>query len=482
MSQEVHAVDFPTHLPWLNTKEPLTLEKLKGHIILLDFWTYCCINCIHVLPDLKFLEHKYKDQPFVVIGVHSAKFENEKDAQNIQSAVDRYEIEHPVLVDNSHLLWNAYGIRSWPSFVMIDPEGYVRGVASGEGLRNPLSQGIDQLLEEAKKKGTLAEKPLDIAPFKEKSTKTLSFPGKLLVRENKLIISDSNNNRVLITELLEGDEPKAKIIEEVKGLDHPQGICLVGKLLYICDTEDHTLKEYNLETKSLRTLAGTGEQARTRQTELGDPLDTPLNSPWDLDYKDGKLYIAMAGPHQIWSYDVLSEELEIYAGSGVENILDGPRLGAQLAQPSGISIYKDHLYFADSEVSALRRVNMLTDEVESLVGSGLFDFGQDDGRFSVARLQHSLGVDAQADEVFVADTYNHSIRRADLKTSTLETVIAKVTHDVCKIGDKSCQILPLFEPNDVQRVGNKLYIADTNNHLVRVFDLNTKELLNLEIA
>ncbi|MBI4231864.1 redoxin domain-containing protein [Candidatus Peregrinibacteria bacterium] len=481
MSQNVHAVDFPTHLPWLNTKEPLTLAKLKGHVVLLDFWTYCCINCIHVLPDLKYLEHKYKNEPFVVIGVHSAKFENEKDAQNIQSAIDRYEIEHPVLVDNSHLLWNAYGIRSWPSFVLIDPEGYVRGVASGEGLRAPLSQGIDQLLEEAKKKGTLVEKPLEISFESKKSTGILSFPGKLLLRDKRLFISDSNNNRILITELEEAEEPKAKIIDQIEGLDHPQGICLVGKLLYICDTENHTLKEYNLETKSLRTLAGTGQQARTRQTELGDPLETALNSPWDLDYKDGKLYIAMAGPHQIWSYDVLSEELEIYAGSGVENILDGPRLGAQLAQPSGISIYKDYLYFADSEVSALRRINLLTEEVESLVGSGLFDFGRDDGPFAEARLEHCLGVDAQAEEVFIADTYNHSIRRADLSTSTLETVIAKVAHDVCRIGDKSCQMLPLFEPNDVQRVGDKLYIADTNNHLIRVFDLKTKDLINLEI-
>ncbi|MFN8711180.1 MAG: thioredoxin family protein, partial [Planctomyces sp.] len=107
---------------WLNTSRPLSIRDLRGKIVLIDFWTYCCINCMHVLPDLKYLEEKYPDQ-LVVIGVHSAKFENEKLSQNIRDAIQRYEIRHPVVNDNEMLIWRKFGTRAWPTLALIDAEG-----------------------------------------------------------------------------------------------------------------------------------------------------------------------------------------------------------------------------------------------------------------------------------------------------------------------------------------------------------------------
>lgn len=122
----VRAPELPPDRPWLNTDKPLSLQQLRGRIVILDFWTYCCINCLHVLPDLKYLEQKYQDS-LTVIGVHSAKFDHEKEVENIRQAILRYDIEHPVVVDSSFRVWQEYAVRAWPTLIVIDPEGYVVG-------------------------------------------------------------------------------------------------------------------------------------------------------------------------------------------------------------------------------------------------------------------------------------------------------------------------------------------------------------------
>ncbi|HET9526031.1 MAG TPA: thioredoxin family protein, partial [Pyrinomonadaceae bacterium] len=126
---------------WLNTDKPLSLAALKGKVVLLDFWTYGCINCIHIIPDLKKLEAKYPNQ-LVVIGVHSAKFQNEKETENIRRIILRYEIEHPVYNDSEYAVWQSYGVRAWPTQVLIDPAGYVIGGVSGEGNYDVIDQAI----------------------------------------------------------------------------------------------------------------------------------------------------------------------------------------------------------------------------------------------------------------------------------------------------------------------------------------------------
>lgn len=488
----VKAIDFPKSLQWVNT-DPLTLDALKGHVVLLDFWTYCCINCIHVLPDLKYLEEKYKDDPFVVIGVHSPKFDNEKRIENVRAAVARYEIRHPVTMDNAHKLWQAYGIRAWPSFLLIDSEGRVMGTASGEGQRDVLDRSIQILLREGRENGTLADRKI---PIRLDSTEQslLSFPGKIEIdpQSRRLFISNSNRNQIVIVRL--ESDTTGNILQTIGSgapgfedgsfktarFKQPQGIAYQDGVLYVADTENHAIRSVHFDAEDVRTVAGDGRQGRLRRYS-GDPRSVSLNSPWDLALQDHLLYIAMAGNHQIWELDLKAGQMSSFAGSGYENIVDGALPEAQLAQPSGLALSGSSLYFADSEVSAIRVAELDGYRVRTLIGKGLFEFGRRDGGFDEARFQHPLGIDFHSDTLYVADTYNHAIRYLDLKRKKTGTLIAREEQTVCTIDDEDCGLLPLFEPNDVLYYRGRLYIADTNNHLIRVFDLKSRKLKDLEI-
>ncbi|HEX2869201.1 MAG TPA: thioredoxin-like domain-containing protein [Ignavibacteriales bacterium] len=127
------APEFPDGLDWLNVDHPIKLSDLRGKVVLLDFWTFCCINCMHIIPDLKKLEAKYPGE-LAVIGVHSAKFLSEQETGNIRQAILRYDIEHPVVNDKDFKIWTSYGANAWPTVVLIDPRGDVVGHHSGEGV------------------------------------------------------------------------------------------------------------------------------------------------------------------------------------------------------------------------------------------------------------------------------------------------------------------------------------------------------------
>jgi thiol-disulfide isomerase/thioredoxin/sugar lactone lactonase YvrE len=492
--RELEAIEFPRNVPWINVIEPLTLDKLKGHVILLDFWTYCCINCIHILNDLKWLEEKYKDEPFVVIGVHSAKFQNEKDVRNIKSAVIRYEIHHPVIVDNDMNLWTAYGIHSWPSFILIGPDGKVILNTAGEGKRHLLDKQISKALYEGKEKGLISEKKVEILPDITLES-LLKFPGKIDIDivNKHLFISDSNHNRILQIKLNSAD--KGNILAIIGSGDvglkdgsfkkatfnKPQGIVYQDKKLYVADTENHVIREIDLENKRVKTIAGSGEQGYTYRYH-GKPKEVSLSSPWDLAIGGNYLYIAMAGIHQIWRMDLKKNIIENFAGSGRENIIDGQLIDSALAQPSGLAIDNKRLYFADSEVSGIRYVDFETNQIKSYMGKGLFVFGLKDGKFNNALLQHPLGIDVKGNKIYIADTYNHAIREANLENKEIKTLIYSPNKGTCKVGDKICNVLPLYEPNDVLFYEDNLYIADTNNHLIRVFDLKNMELKDFSIT
>ena len=362
----VRAPEFPAGDQWLNTDHPLTLKELKGKIVLLDFWTYCCINCIHVIPDLKRLEEKYKDE-LVVIGVHSAKFKTEKDTDNIRQAVLRYEVHHPVINDSDFQVWSGYGIRAWPSFALIDPEGNVVGITSGEGIYETMDPIISELADYYKKEGKLNLKPFHYALEKDKQPQSiLSFPGKIAADEksNTLVISDSNHNRIVIADLdgqirqvigsgaegfQDGDFQTAQFFR-------PQGVFwdAPNQIIYVADTENHAVRKIDLETKTVETLAGSGHQARAYNLEgPGNKID--LNSPWDLLKKGDLLYIAMAGSHQIWTLDLKTGDAQVFAGSAREDIIDGPLKKAALAQTSGLTTDGNFIYSVDSETSSLRQ-------------------------------------------------------------------------------------------------------------------------------
>ena len=498
MAQEerVRAPELEGGIEWLNTDAPLSLAGLTGKIVLLDFWTYCCINCLHVIPELQQLEADFPNE-LVVIGVHSAKFPNEGESENIRQAILRYDIEHPVVNDREFQIWRRYGPRAWPTLVMIDPEGYVVGGISGEGHYETLKHVISQLIDTHRNKGTLNEQPLSFALEKARfETRVLSFPGKVMAdpEQDRLFIADSNHNRILITTktgaVLDvagaGEEGAADGLFEAATFDHPQGMALDGENVYVADTENHLIRKLDLKARTVTTIAGTGEPS-FRESHRGAARSVPLNSPWDVLVENGILYIAMAGPHQIWAMNLEHEEIGPYAGSSKEARIDGPLMEAALAQPSGLASDGTNLFVADSEVSAIRSVSLNPGgNVSTIVGVDLFEFGDQDGQGTDVRLQHPLGVAYHDGLLYVADTYNHKIKQIGPGLRTSVTFLGNgkpgLQDGTGGTHGGAGADAQFYEPSGVSIADDRLYIADTNNHAIRVADLGSKEVTTLQIT
>ncbi|MGH9972162.1 MAG: thioredoxin-like domain-containing protein [Pyrinomonadaceae bacterium] len=470
---------------WLNTDKPLSIAALKGKVILLDFWTYGCINCIHIIPDLKKLEAKHADQ-LVVIGVHSAKFDNEKQTENIRRIILRYEIEHPVYNDADFRVWQSYGVRAWPTQVLIDPAGYVIGAISGEGNYEVIDAAIEKTVADFRKRGELNEEPLKLTLERAQvGDLPLAFPGKILAdaKRDRLFIADSNHNRVVITKLDgtlvdtigSGGPGAADGPFDKASFYRPQGMALDGDSLYVADTENHLIRMIDLKARTVQTIAGTGQQSHD-YFKQGPAREIDLNSPWDLQLSGRTLYIAMAGPHQIWKIDLDKLEVSTFAGSGREARLDGPLLEAGFAQPSGLTTDGKSLFVADSESNIVRAIDLVSGKVKTLVGGDLFEFGDVDGRGDDVRLQHPLGLLAHGSKVLIADTYNHKIKQLDPEARTVKTLLGNG-----KPGQSDGTSSSFYEPGGLSIAGNKLYVADTNNHAIRVVDLDTRETSTLRI-
>jgi thiol-disulfide isomerase/thioredoxin len=465
---------------WLNTAGPIRMNDLRGKVVVLDFWTFCCINCIHTLPDLAKLEKKYANQ-LVVIGVHSAKFSTEKVTENIRKAILRYEISHPVVNDANMKIWAAYGVQSWPSLFVIDPEGYVCAQGSGEGLYEALDEKIAELIKIHREKQTLNERPLrfELARTHETGASPLFFPGKIVADGpgKRLFIADSTHHRIVITDL-EGKKiaiagsglpGRADGPFEQATFNDPQGMAVSGQTLFVADRKNHLIRALDLTAKTVRTIAGTGEQGSRR---TGGPAGTTgLNSPWDLLLVGKTLFIAMAGYHQIWTLDPVKSEVAPFAGTGREDILDGPADQAAFAQPSGLASDGRSLFVADSEVSAIRQVALGEQgEVRTIVGQGLFEFGDVDGEKDKVRLQHPLGVAFHEGKLYVADTYNSKIKSIDPAARSSATFL----------GGPGSEGL-FNEPTGLSFLGDTLYVADTNGHRIEVVDLKTRKVSTLKL-
>jgi thiol-disulfide isomerase/thioredoxin len=451
---------------------------------LLDFWTFCCVNCLHVLDELRPLEQKYADV-LVIIGVHSPKFEHEKDPDALAAAVERYGVEHPVLDDPELRMWDQYAAKAWPTLSVVDPEGYVVATMAGEGHAEGLRRLLDQLIEEHEAKGTLHRGEGPFVPPVPADT-LLRFPGKALWlpadRRNggRLLVSDSARHQLALlgSNLETSDLETGSDLETIEarvgsgargradgpahqaGFSEPQGLCLlpsevaeqVGYDVVVADTVNHLLRGVRLSDLSVSTVAGTGRQWRSSVNDHAhDARATDLSSPWDVAWFDNKIIIAMAGTHTLWWFDPVKRTVGIYAGTTVEALRDGPLPDVWLAQPSGLSVSPDgtRLWLADSETSALRWIS--DGELHTAVGQGLFDFGHVDGPAHEALLQHPLGVCAMPDgSVLIADTYNGAIRRyADGAVSTVDSGLA--------------------EPSDIVLTGDGVVIVESAAHrLVRL--------------
>ncbi len=472
----VDAPDFPEGLDWINTAEPISLNDLKGKVVLLDFWTYGCVNCIHIIPDLERLEAEYSDE-LVVIGVHSAKFTNEGETNNLKDIVQRYGLVHPVVNDKDFTVWNQWGANAWPTIALIDPAGRVVGVRAGEGVYDAVEPVVAGLVAEFDAAGAIDRRVVEFELEAETSPdRPLSYPGKVLAVDGRLWIADSGHNRILEVDPSTGDVLAAfgsgrRGFENGNALessfDAPQGLTLNADTneLYVADTGNHAVRVIDLVTSEVGTLLGTGELGWPPAPGTLD--EVTLNSPWDVLYEEGVIYIANAGTHQIWAADLATESAGPFIGSAREGTANGAFQDTDLAQPSGLALTENGaLYIADSESSSIRVGDLITGLTSLVVGgdASLFEFGDEDGAGNEARLQHPLGLAWDGTTLYVADTYNSKLKRIDVDASSIASWLG--AEPGWADGTE-----PLFnEPGGLSYDNGMLYVADTNNHAVRIID------------
>ncbi|MFQ5984918.1 MAG: thioredoxin-like domain-containing protein [Alphaproteobacteria bacterium] len=461
-------------LQWFNVPAPLSLAALRGKLVILDFWTFCCINCLQIVPSLKRIEDAFPDE-VVVIGVHSPKFAAERESHNLRHAIARYRIEHPVVHDPGFTIWRAYGVRAWPTLVFIAPDGKVIGHAPGEPDPDRLFEVVGKMVADARGGGILESAPLALIP-PDAAGGTLAFPGKikpLRAADGARLwaLADSGHHQVVLLDdsgrevrrfgsgkpgLADGDGGSIRF-------NNPQGLVGTEEAIFVADTFNHAIRRIGLSEGRVETLAGNGRQGPALDGEI-PAEEALLASVWDLEVKGSRLFFANAGTHQLGELELERGAVRRLAGTGGEDIVDGPAGEALLAQPSGLALDGDGrlLYFADSESSAVRAVT-LDDRprVETLVGTGLFDFGHVNGSFAKARLQHPLGLTWVPGKVIVADSYNGAVRVVDLENTQVEDL---------DDGDFLCEdpvCLPAGEPAGVAADGpDRLLLSDTNNHRV----------------
>ncbi|XP_040293652.1 NHL repeat-containing protein 2 [Bufo bufo] len=509
--------DFSPGLEWLNTDTCISLLRdLSGKVVVLDFFTYCCINCLHILPDLHALEQRFSDTDgLVVIGVHSAKFPNERVLDNIQSAVLRYNITHPVVNDADATLWQELQVSCWPTLVLLGPQGNLLFSLVGEGHKEDLFLFTSMALKFYKARHELTEHRIPLRLYKDSLPPSpLLFPGKVAVDPSgdALVISDTGHHRILVV------SKDGRILHTVGGPDSgwrdggfseclfnsPQGVAVQDRNIYVADTENHLIRKIDLDALTVSTVAGTGSQGVDKEGgALGEKQ--PISSPWDVAFgASGVLWIAMAGTHQIWA--LLLEEGTLpkgsllpggscvrFAGSGnEENRNNSYPHKAGFAQPSGLTACRGDpwncLFVADSESSSIRSVSFKDGAVKHVVGgerdpTNLFAFGDVDGTGINAKLQHPLGVswDQNRGTLYVADSYNHKIKTVDPKSKSCVTLAG--TGQAGNAPGPSFMEASFNEPGGLCAVagGRSLYVADTNNHQIKVLDLETKMVSVLPI-
>lgn len=488
----LNAIEFPENSPWINSPHPLTLNELKGNVVMLCFWNFFSTSCIRATQDLHRIKNAFSDRQFIIVFIHSSQFGGAISTEHVALATLRHAIRFPVMIDNTLDVWNSYGIYDWPSYVIIDAEGNIMGSLSGEGKADRIIHAVERALEDGAQKNILRKS----APSLQSQLgppSLLSFPGKIEIDREKghLFVSDTGHHRVLHLSLEKEDS--ARIIAEYGGragfrdgrtiranFRSPMGLCLLEDTLYVADSENHAIRAIDLKNREVSTVAGTGMAGFT-PSYSGNPQKISLNTPMDIVASDRYLFIAMAGLNQIWQFDLDNNYISNFIGSGLEGNFDGPFSAASLAKPCGISIINHMLYIADANSSAVRSADLKSHILSTLIGKGLYSFGYIDGHFSDARMLHPTGIEAIKSRLFIADTYNNAVRFSEIPGNVIRSLIGPKPDSSLAIIENS-ELMPLCEPNDLVYYNGKLYIADSGNHQIRLFDISRRTLSDMDIS
>jgi DNA-binding beta-propeller fold protein YncE len=472
MESRKPAPEFPPGLEWVNTSVAPSLAHLRGRVALIWFWSYDSVNCWNLMRDLHRLSDKYHDG-LTVIGVHCPKYPRQCESEGVLSAVNRHGLRHAVANDAQFLMWQAYGISAWPSVALIDADGRLAALFAGEGRREEIDAHIGLLLDEAALHDLRVFEPTPPA-LRPEPRSALSFPGKVLVDDKFLYVADSGHNRVL--ECTHDGRVRRSFGSGNRGhsdgsanhacFDDPQGMARWGDGLYVADRGSHSVRRIDLVKGVVETVLGMGRAGRSRPDNV-DGRSVMLNTPVDLAVIADGLFVAVAGQNQIWRFDLVAATVSVFAGSGELGLVDGTCADAWLAQPSGLAAIKRHLVVADAASSAVRLISA-ENRVETLVGKGLYEFGDATGARGEVRLQNPLAVAVDGrGGIYVADTYNHAIKRIDRESGSTQPV--PMTYR-------------LNEPQGLALLGDKLWIANTNRHEIVCADLSTNETQRVPVA
>ena len=420
------------------------------------------------------LEQRFPDS-VAVVGVHSGKYIAERDTVRIRDASIRLGATHPVLNDRQFRVWRAYAVRAWPTLVAIDPRGAVVGMSAGEFTADAVAPFVERVVAGARADGSLREGPMHFpAESPSVAPGQLAYPGKVAVDGDRIAVADSGHHRILVGRLEEhglrmrvervvGSGREGFEDGDAAAFRYPQGLVFGGDVLYVADAGNHAVRAIALASGVTRTVAGTGAQLRT----MRDRAAGALSSPWDLALDGDTLHVAMAGIHQLWTVDRRDGTASHRTGSGAEELHDGSHADAALAQTMGIALARDALLAADAESSAVREVDLgASGGVRTVVGTGLFDFGDVDGVGDIVRLQHPQGIAVAPDgRVHVCDSYNDSLRWLDRTDRRVTTWVRG-----------------LHEPGGIAIGPRGAYVADTNAHRIVVADWKSAEVQPVEIV
>lgn len=429
---------------------------------------------MHVLPRVGELHARFPDH-LEVIGVHAGKFVTERRSERIEDACARLGVNHPVVNDRQFRTWREYGVQAWPTIAVIDPEGYLVGLHSGEVAVTPMAEAIEKIARRAEERGTLRRGPgVAVTMRPQVVPGVLRYPTRALIAGGRVWVADTGNGRVLECEWAPR-VPSARIVREIGGFVEPRGLAWFDGALFVADRRDQSI--WRIDGEERARVAGTGVLAGSAIS--AGPSQTPLRSPWGLASMGDRIAVAMAGSHQLWTLDPAAGRLALLAGGGGEELADGPAERALLAQPTGVALgpaaaetassvapsrassektASAVLAFADSETSAAR---ILRDgRVLTLAGTGLFEFGDRPGVGDEARMQHGEDVAWHRGVLAVADTYNDRLKLVD-----------PTTRECVAWPGEAGEPGALREPGGVFSDGENLLVSDTGKHrIVRVED------------
>ncbi len=475
MSARQPAPELPADLEWVNARDVPRLGRMRRRVVLLNFFTYSNANSLGALADIRYLENKYHDG-LSVLSLHCPKFAQERVSANVLKAVNRNYIRHPVANDLDFRAWQLFDVRGWPTTILLDTEGNIAASLPGEGRRAELDAMIGQILEDAAQRD-LREYEASVPVTRAEPKLPLRFPGRVLATENMLYVADAGHNRILecthegriLRQFGSGNPGFWDGRGQDAGFSSPAGMTIIKDALYVADTGNHAIRRIRLLSAEVETVAGTGQPGAVIARDHADPRTVPLNSPVDVSGSAERLFIANAANNQVWVLDLGRNRIGVFVGSGQHGFADGTGEGAQLAKPMGLATQAQMLYIADADSSSIRAVRFIDNNVKTLIGAGLYEFGDADGLPDKARLQHPTGValDPGGSILWVADTYNNKIKALSLRGGGARTLALPYR---------------FHEPMGISVAAKSLWIANTNAHEIVRIDTGSGQIKRLPVG